>query len=113
MKVITKPILKALEARGIGNEYSEDDAVIFKLFNPYGKGTWYVMEGEEFINDDGRADWRFFGLCEIDYREFGYFHLNELLDVDVLPPWNGSIERDRHYKGTYGDLINIQGEVLA
>ena len=63
--------------------------IVCKFFNPCGRGTWYVIEGEE---EDG--DYRFFGLVDLFEMEFGYFSLKELESVEL--PFNMRIERDIH-----------------
>ena len=56
-----------------------EKTVVCKFFNPMGRGTWWVVEGEK--QKDG--DWRFFGLAYIDYPEWGEFTLSELESLQV------------------------------
>jgi hypothetical protein len=106
MKLLTKEIEKKLTDRNAliaqrhraGDWEYSDDKVIVKYFNPVGRGTWYVMNGEK--QPDG--DWIFFGLVDLFEREWGYFSLNELESVEL--PFGLKIERDMHYSGTYQDL---------
>lgn len=74
--------------------YSQDgklgkSQVVCKYFNPYGSGTWYVIEGEP----RGDNDFEFFGYVSLLENEFGYFTLSELESIqkgDSL----ATIERD-------------------
>ena len=59
-----------------------------KFFNPMGRGTWLVAEGEEQTG----GDWTFFGLVDLYESEWGYFTLSELESVDV--GFGLGIERD-------------------
>lgn len=80
MKLMTKQIEKALENYPLRSQDGKDVKVgICKFFNPYGRGTWIVLEGEK--QPDG--DWLFFGLVNIFETEYGYFRLSELEKVKV------------------------------
>ena len=70
-----------------------DDAdIVVKYFNPYGRGTWYVLEGNP--TDDG--DWELYGIADLGYgQEYGYFMLSELQNLRPSP-WGG-IERDLYF----------------
>ena len=69
-------------------KYSQDGKlweaeVVLKVFNPNGKGTWYVLEAEKLSDND----YEFYGfvespICE-DFNEFGYFYLRSLSEVKV------------------------------
>jgi hypothetical protein len=94
MKLLTKDIEKRLQAQPLySQEQKGDDArVIAKFFNPCGRGTWYVLEGEK--QDNG--DWLFFGIAEVYEREYTYFTLSELEGVRL--PFGLTIERDKYFK---------------
>ena len=94
MKLLTKDIENKLQKQPLySQEQKGDDArVIAKFFNPCGRGTWYVLEGEK--QDNG--DWLFFGISEIYEREYGYFTLSELEGVRL--PFGLTIERDKYFK---------------
>lgn len=94
MKLLTKDIENKLHKQPLySQEQKGDDArVIAKFFNPCGRGTWYVLEGEK--QDNG--DWLFFGISEIYEREYGYFTLSELESVRL--PFGLTIERDKYFK---------------
>lgn len=95
MKLITK----ALENKFLDYPlYSQDGKgnqakIICKFFNPWGVGTWYVMEAEKQEND-----YLFFGYVDLgdkDLAELGYFTLNELKQLRL--PYGLSIERDLYF----------------
>lgn len=65
--------------------------VIAKFFNPIGRGTWYVTEGEKLPN----GDWLFFGLVDLLEKEWGYFSLSSLQRIRL--PYGMGIERDRYF----------------
>lgn len=75
-----------------------DDAdIIAKYFNPYGRGTWYVLEGDKL--PDG--DWELYGISDLGQgREYGYFRLSELENYVYRLPNGypvGGIERDMYF----------------
>ena len=94
MNLLTKDIENKLHKQPLySQEQKGDDArVIAKFFNPCGRGTWYVLEGEK--QDNG--DWLFFGIAEIYEREYGYFTLSELEGFRL--PFGLTIERDKYFK---------------
>ena len=74
---------------GLGN----NAVVHVKFFQPWGHWTWYVLDGESVLNDDGfEEDFRFFGYVIGDFPELGYFSLNELKSLEG--PFGLKIERD-------------------
>lgn len=92
MKLLTKEIIKRIPPiRSQDDKPAEEVPIVVKFFNPIGKGTWYVTEGEQ--QEDG--DWLFFGLARIQETELGYFMLSELESVEL--PLGMKIERDRHF----------------
>lgn len=99
MKLMTKEIERKLANRPLYSQENKgkDAEIVCKFFNPYGRGTWYVIEGEK--QADG--DWLFFGLVDLHEKEYGYFTLSELESIRlrfggmVL----GGIERDMYFKG--------------
>lgn len=94
MQLLTKDIENKLQKQPLySQEQKGDDArAIAKFFNPCGRGTWYVLEGEK--QDNG--DWLFFGIAEIYEREYTYFTLSELESVRL--PFGLTIERDKYFK---------------
>ena len=94
MKLLTEKIKKAIPPLyGPETEFGcKDPRFVCKFFDPCGSWTWYVLEGEELEN----GDWRFYGLVDGDYKEWGYFLLSE------LQRYSGAfalgIERDIHFE---------------
>lgn len=90
MKLMTKELEKAFEKYPL---YSQDGKgmeadVVVKYFNPTGRGTWLITEGEKMEN----GDWEFFGYCHIFEWEWGYVRLSELESVKL--PFGLGIERE-------------------
>lgn len=94
MKLMTKELEKALSVAASGSKKvaGADRPVIVKYFDPCGRGTWYILEGEKI---DG--DWILYGYCVSplgpDCDEYGYVSLNEL--SRVRNRLGMGIERDR------------------
>ena len=92
MKLLTKEIEKQLPPiKSTEKKKPEDIKIIVKFFNPAGKGSWYVTEGEKQEN----GDWLFFGFVDLFDKELGYFTLNELKSVKL--PFGLKIERDMYF----------------
>ena len=80
--------------------YSQDGnsnpTAYVKLFNPYGQGTWYVLEMTDDI---------MYCYCHIHEWEYGYVSLTELINLPacILGRWQKNIqgiERDIHFTPT-------------
>lgn len=92
MKLMTQEIKKKIPSLYSNDGKDPKDIPIrVKFFNPMGRGTWYVTEGEE--QEDG--DWLFYGLARIHEAELGYFKLSELTSVRL--PFGMKIERDMYF----------------
>jgi len=89
MKLMTKELEEKFKKYPLYSQdgKGKDAEIVVKYFNPYGRGTWLITEGEQ--QEDG--DWLFFGYCHIFCWEWGYVSLSELESV-------GLIERDLHLK---------------
>lgn len=88
MMLLTKPIRKKLienhyKTRTEG-ETSSHNAVVH-LFNPYGRGDWYLSELDPETNIA-------FGLCCIHYAEFGDVSMDEI--ENLVHGGIGGIERE-------------------
>lgn len=75
-------------------ENKKDPTVYVKFFNPYGAGTWFVLE---FDGDD-----TLFCYVELLENEFGYVALKELEELPAYIsgkayPGIQGIERDEHF----------------
>ena len=69
-------------------EHAEDPQIVAKFFTPWSNWTWYATEFDP-------EDLRFFGLVDGFEREWGYFSLEELLEI--RGPAGLRIERDLHF----------------
>ena len=91
MKLLTKELEKKLpslyEQDGKG-----DEAIAYaKFFDPCGKWTWYATEYDPKTRE-------FFGLVDGEYKELGYFTLDQL---EGFTNFLGlGIERDIHFTPT-------------
>lgn len=104
-KFITKEIEKKLAKFPLYSQQNkgEDAEIIVKFFNPYGSGTWYVLEGEK--KEDG--DWLLYGLVDLHEREYGYFSLKELEEVRInIRGCKLPLEIDRYFSKKYIKEIN-------
>lgn len=97
MKLITKEIETLLLSRPLYSTDKDNLApVLVKFFNPYGVGTWWVLEAQRETN----GDWTFFGLVDLGQPEFvelGYFTMSEL--TSVVKFGKPTIERDLYFTG--------------
>jgi len=89
MMLLTKAIKKKLidnhhKTRTEGAESSHNAVV--HLFNPYGRGDWYLSELDPETNIA-------FGVCCIDYAEFGDVSMDEIESLKI-GPLNIGIERE-------------------
>lgn len=95
MKLLTQELRKKLPALR-STEQEEDPKVVCKFFTPWSNWTWFVLEGEPDLDENGQEeDFRFFGLVHGLEKEFGYFSLNEL--QGVKGPFGLGIERDLYW----------------
>ena len=95
MLLMTKELERTFEGFPIGSQdgLGMDAEVVVKYFNPCGRGTWLITEGEK--QEDG--DWLLFGYCHIFEWEWGYVLLSELESVKL--PFGLSIEREIYVTG--------------
>ena len=100
MKLLTKEIEKKLKKNPFGTKdgQGENAEVIVKYFNPCGRGTWLIIEGEKQEN----GDWMLYGLCHLYEWEWGYVLLSELEQIEL--PFQLKIERDLYSSGTVGEM---------
>ena len=90
---MTKAIENKLAKRPMGSQdgKGKDAEIVCKFFNPCGRGTWYVIEGEKRPN----GDWLFFGIVDIMEKEYGYFILSDL--QNYRGRFGLGIERDMYF----------------
>jgi len=90
MKLFTKEIDKLLfHQYQFGNDL-EKQVVVAKIFNPYGKGVWYLLNSDP---DDPEYLWAIVDLFEI---ETGSVNRSDLESMKV-PPFRLPLERDRYF----------------
>lgn len=109
-KMITKAIEKLLEKYPLYSQEGNKDAkVLCKIFNPYGGGSWYILEAEKQEN----GDYLCFGLVDLHETELGYFLLSELLNVRVkVFGCRMPFERDKYFvKKTLRDAYKDCGKL--
>ena len=88
MKLLTKKIKeKAIKQYVKGADLEQ--MVVAKFFNPYGRGTWYLMN----MHEDEDYCW---GICHLYEWEVGSFSLEELRNLPL--PIGFKIERDLYFK---------------
>jgi hypothetical protein len=99
MKLLTKEIREQLPPLYAQDGKKGKAIVHVKFFTPSSSWTWYVTEGQPVLDESGKEiDFEFFGLVDGHDREFGYFMLGEL--EEVQGPMGFPIERDLHFKPT-------------
>lgn len=110
MKLLTKAILKKLpKLYTTENIELKDKIAVCKFFCPWGRYTFYAVEGEVPVNHDD--DFIFFGYVVSplgpDCDEFGYVSLKEL---ESIKHFSGlTIERDRWFDPTkLSEISNIR-----
>ena len=92
MKLFTKEIERQLQAQyQMGS--SLDQMVVCKIFNPYGRGTWYVM------NQDPEDPDYLWGIADIWEPETGSFSKNDLEQLRItVGGFQLALERDLYWK---------------
>ena len=108
MKMMTKEIEKRIPGLGESEETGDNSRVHVKFFSPWSGWTWYATEYDP-------VERRFFGYVKGDYPEFGYFSLDELESVEMMPGVP-AVERDKHWnsKTTIDKVVEAveRGEYL-
>ncbi|MBQ9340030.1 MAG: DUF2958 domain-containing protein [Paludibacteraceae bacterium] len=104
---LTKAIYSLFEKYPIYSQEGNNNArVLCKIFNPYGRGSWYITEAEKQEN----GDYLCFGLVSLFEVELGYFMLSDLLNVHVKVFGLGlPLERDRGFSGNLRDAYKDCG----
>lgn len=91
MKLFTKDIDKKLFAQFPKGGDLESQMVIAKIFNPYGRGTWYIINSDP---DDPDYLWAIVDLFDV---EVGSVSRSELETIKV-PPFRLGLERDMYFE---------------
>lgn len=104
MKLLTKELRKKLPPLYAQDGKGAKAIVYAKYFTPSANWTWLCTEGEPVLDESqNEIDFKFFGLVFGHEREFGYFLLSELEEVNG--PLGLPIERDLHFKPkTLGEI---------
>ncbi len=94
MKLFTKEIDKKLFAQYPKGNNLEEQNVVSKVFNPYGKGRWY------FLNSDPEDPDYLWAIVQMgDVVEIGSVSRKELESIRVSP-FRFPLERDLGFRGT-------------
>lgn len=105
MKMITKEIEKLMDKYPLYSQDGKGDnaKVLFKVFNPYGYQSWFVLEASEKLDNGDRE---LFVLSPDGFGgfEYGYMMLSDLTDTRVnVHGCHLPLERDMWFKGTVAD----------
>jgi hypothetical protein len=103
MKLFTKSIDSQLFAQYLKGNDLQNQKVVAKIFNPYGRGTWYIINSDP---NDPDYLWAIVDLFEV---EIGSVSRTELETIKV-PPFRLNLERDIYFTPVnaaklYRDLI--------
>lgn len=103
MKLFTKAIDSQLFAQYPKGNDLENQKVVAKIFNPYGRGTWYIINSDP---NDPDYLWAIVDLFEV---EVGSVSRTDLETIKV-PPFRLNLERDIYFTPVnaaklYRDLI--------
>jgi hypothetical protein len=90
MKLFTKEVDKQLFAQYPKGSDLENQMVVAKIFNPYGRGVWYLLNSDP---EDPDYIWAIVDLFE---PEMGSVSRSELQTVKV-PPFGLGLERDIYF----------------
>jgi hypothetical protein len=90
MKLFTKEVDKQLFAQYPKGSSLENQMVVAKIFNPYGRGVWYLLNSDP---EDPDYIWAIVDLFE---PEMGSVSRSELQTVKV-PPFGLGLERDIYF----------------
>ena len=91
MKLFTKEIDKKLFDQYSKGNNLESQMVVAKIFNPYGRGTWYIVNSDP---EDSDYLWAIVDLFEV---EIGSVLRSELESIKV-PPFRLGLERDTSFR---------------
>lgn len=91
MKLFTKDIDKKLFAQFEKGSDLENQMVVAKIFNPYGRGVWYILNSDP---SDPDYLWAIVDLFDV---EAGSVSRSELESIKV-PPFRLPLERDMYFE---------------
>jgi hypothetical protein len=88
---------KLFEQYKFGSDLAKQDVVV-KIFNPYGQGTWYIMNADP---DEPDYLW---GIVDLFETEMGSISRDELVSLRISP-LKFKLERDISFKPTNAKVI--------
>jgi hypothetical protein len=88
---------KLFEQYKFGSDLDKQDVVV-KIFNPYGQGTWYIMNADP---DEPDYLW---GIVDLFETEMGSISRDELVSLRISP-LKFKLERDISFKPTNAKVI--------
>ena len=91
MKLLPKNIQDQLQAQYQLGNHLEAQKVIAKIFNPYGRGTWYLLNQDP---EDPDYLWAIVDMYEVEIGSV----LKSDLETIRLTDANLPLERDRYFK---------------
>ena len=105
MKMITKEIERLMDRYPLYSQDGKGDAakVLFKVFNPYGGQSWYVLEAGPVEDGDREI---FVLSTNVGEKEYGYMMLSDLTDTRVnVFGCQMPFERDKYFSGSVADAL--------
>lgn len=109
MKMITKDIENKMARFPLYSQEGKgkDAKVLFKVFNPYGGQSWYVLEAGQVSDGDRML---FVLTTNCGDAEYGYMMLSDLTDTKVnVHGYLLPLERDKWFSGTVADALKESG----
>lgn len=103
-KLFTKEIDQKLFQQYHAGSDLENQVVVAKIFNPYGRGTWYLLNSDP---DDPDYIWAIVDLFEV---EMGSVSRSEMEAIKV-PPYHLPLERDLYWTRT--NALEVYNGLLA
>lgn len=106
MKMITKDIERLMDRYPLYSQDGKGNAakVLFKVFNPYGAQSWYVLEAGPVGENGDRELYALVTGC--GEKEYGYLMLSDLTDTRVnVYGSRMPLERDKWFSGTVADAL--------
>ena len=91
MKLLPKNIQDQLQAQYQLGNHLEEQKVICKIFNPYGRGTWYLLNQDP---EDPDYLWAIVDMYDVEIGSV----LKSELETIRLTDANLPLERDRYFK---------------
>ena len=107
--IVTKEIERKMDKTPLYSQDGKGDAakVLFKVFNPYGGQSWYILEAGPVVDGDREL---FVLSVANGEAEYGYMMLSDLTETRVnVWGYRMPFERDRWFNGTVGDAKREEG----